>query len=296
MTNQISGGSVPASIIRLYDTYTHGTMRRRSFLARLAALAGSAAAAGAFLPLLEGDAMARIVAGDDARLDIGDVQFPGASGSVTAYTARPAGVEKSPALIVIHQNKGLTGHIRDVARRFALEGFLAIAPDALSSLGGHPVPEDKDKGRDMIRSLDREKARGDFLAAVEYAAAHAHSNGRVGSLGFCWGGSMSGQLAVHSPTLGAAVVYYGGPPAPEDVGRIKVPLLLHYAGLDERLNKRLPAYEEALEAAGTDYALHIYPDVHHAFNDNTSEARYDAAAAALAWGRSVAFLKQNLSV
>lgn len=290
----MTGRRVSTSIIRLYDTYTHGTMPRRTFLARLAGLAGSAAAAAALLPMLEGDAMAQIVAGDDPRLITGEVHFPGASGRVTAYLARPEEAAKSPAVIVIHQNKGLTHHIRDVTRRLAVEGFLAIAPDALSPLGGHPVPEDKDKGRDMIGRLDRDKARGDFLAAVDFAAAHANGTGRVASLGFCWGGSMSGQMAVHSPTLAAAVVYYGGPPAAQDVPRIGVPMLLHYAGLDERLNGRLPAYEEALRAAGTSYDLNIYPGVHHAFNDNTSEARYDAAAAALAWGRSVEFLHRHL--
>lgn len=289
----MTGKPVPASVIRLYDRYTHGTMPRREFLGQLAALAGAGAVA-ALLPLLEGDAMARVVAEDEPGLASDFVHFPGASGEVTAYLARPAEAEKSPAVVVIHQNKGLTGHIRDVARRLALEGFLAVAPDALSPLGGHPSPEDKDRGRDMMRALDRDKARGDFLAAVDYAVAHGHGNGKVGSLGFCWGGSMSGQMAVHSRALNAAVVYYGGPPAAEEVPDITAPLLLHYAGLDERLNGRLPAYEKALQAAGTDYALHVYPGAHHAFNDNTSAARYDAAAAALAWGRSVEFLHQNL--
>lgn len=296
MDQKISGGArLPDEIIYLYDRFVHGTMPRRLFLKKLATLAGSAAAASAFLPLLEGDAMARVVDPDDDRLGTGFEKYTGVSGVMNAYVAVRNDMETCPAVVVIHQNRGLTHHIEDVARRMALEGFLAIAPDALSPMGGRPEPEDKTKGRDMMRELDREATTGDFLAAVDYARGHQRSSGKVGAVGFCWGGSMVGRLAVNSTNLNAGVVYYGGPPAAEDVAKIRAPMLLNYAGLDTRLAERLPAYEEALKAAGTDYRLHIYEGAHHAFNDNTNDARHNAEAAALAWGRTVAFFRHHLS-
>lgn len=245
------------------------------------------------LPLLEGTgAEAAMVAPDDARLITRRVTFEGASGGVQGYLVRPRGGGRLPAVVVIHQNKGLTAHIEDVARRVALEGYLALAPDALSPLGG--APKDPDKAKKMIRKLDRAKTRGDFLAAVGYLKGHAESTGKVGCMGFCWGGSMSNRLAVGSKDLAAAVVYYGGSPESKDVPRIGVPLLLHYAGLDKRIGKGVPGFEAALRKAGKDYTLHTYPGVHHAFNDDTRAARYDKAAASLAWKRTFAFFGKKL--
>jgi carboxymethylenebutenolidase len=280
-------------IIYLYDEYTHTRLSRRVFIERLTKLAGGAAAAMAMLPLLEGtDAAAAMVAEDDPRLDTRRDAFQGASGEVRGYMARPEGHDKLPAVVVIHQNKGLTAHIEDVARRVALEGYLALAPDALSPFGG--APKDPDEAKKLIRKLDRGKTLGDFLAAVSYLKGHAESTGKVGCMGFCWGGTMSNQLAVNSKDLAAAVVYYGGSPKPEDVAKIGAPLLLHYAGLDERIGKGVPGYEAALKKANKDYTLHIYPNVHHAFNDDTRAVRYDKAAAELAWKRTFTFFEKTL--
>ena len=285
-------------IIYLYDTFTHGTMARRVFLAKLAKLAGGAAAAALLLPLLEGPSQA---AGEKPKREWAHVsqdkvleewqEYAGASGPMKAFTAHVGG-ETRPAVVVIHQNKGLTAHIREVARRFAAEGFLAIAPDALSPLGG--APEDPDKGRDLMRTLDRATTTADFLAAVDWAEGHLNGNGKVGAVGFCWGGSMVGRLAVGSTTLDAGVVYYGGPPPLEEVKKIKARLMLHYAGLDKRIGARVPAFEAALKAAGTDYQLFTYEGAHHAFNDDTREARYDEAAAKLAWARTAEFFRESL--
>lgn len=280
-------------IIYLYDEYTHTQLSRRVFLDRLTRLAGGTAAAFALLPLLEGTgAMAAMVPENDSRLITRRVTFEGESGGVQGYLVRPKGSGRLPAVVVIHQNKGLTAHIEDVARRVALEGYLALAPDALSPMGG--APKDPDKAKKMIRKLDRARTRGDFLAAVGHLKGHAESTGKVGCMGFCWGGSMSNRLAVESKDLAAAVVYYGSSPKSEDVPRIGVPLLLHYAGLDKRIGKGVPGFEAALKKAGKDYTLHTYPGVHHAFNDDTRAARYDEAAASLAWKRTFAFFKKTL--
>lgn len=286
---------VPEQIIYLYDRFIHGSMPRRQFLQKLATLAGSVAAASAMVPILEGDALARTVDPDDDRLDAGFETYDGVTGPINAYVSVRDDMSRCPAVVVIHQNRGLTHHIEDVARRLALEGFLAVAPDALSPMGGRPEPEDKTKGRDMMRELDIETTTGDFIAAVSYAKGHGRSTGMVGAVGFCWGGSMVGRLAVGSPDLDAGVVYYGGPPAAEDVAKIRAPMLLNYAGLDTRLKGRLPAYEEALKAAGTDYRLHIYEGAHHAFNDDTSDTRYNSEAAALAWDRTISFFRDRIS-
>jgi carboxymethylenebutenolidase len=195
-------------------------------------------------------------------------------------------------VVVIHENRGLNPHIEDVARRAALEGFFALAPDALSPLGG--TPDDTDEARSLIRELDPDKTREDFVAAVSYLKNRPQSTGKVGCVGFCWGGSMSNQLAIHAPDLSAAVVFYGRSPASEDVPKIKVPLLLNYAGLDERINATVPAYEEALKAAGVTYTVHMYEGVNHAFHNDTSVARYDKAAATLAWKRTIDFFKETL--
>ncbi len=292
-------GTVPSEemnrqVIKLYDDYTHGTMPRREFLRRLARTAGGAAAAAAWLPLLENRyAQAMTVAPDPLRLADGRERFEGPDGAVTAYVARPPDTERCPAVVVIHENRGLNPHIEDVARRLAISGFLAIAPDALSGSGG--TPADEDEARRRIGELDRDIALGIYLAAVRFADEHAHGTGKVGCVGFCWGGGLSGRLAARAPELDAAVVFYGMPPPAEEAARIRVPLLLNYAGRDERINAAVPAFEEALKAAGVRYELHVYPDVDHAFHNDTNAARYDADAAALAWSRTTEFLTRELA-
>lgn len=278
--------------VDLYDEYTHAPLPRREFLTRFAQLAGGAAAAAALLPLLEANyAIAQVAAGDE-RLETGYITYPGASGEMRAYRARPKAEGKLPGVVVIHENRGLNPHIEDVARRAAVAGFLAIAPDALSPLGG--TPDDTDEARQKIRQLDRAKTLQDFVAAVSFLKNQPDCTGKVGCVGFCWGGSMSNQLAVNAADLSAAVVFYGSSPRAEDVPRIKVPLLLNYAGLDRRINSGVPAYEEALKAAGVQYTKHIYEGVNHAFHNDTSARRYGEAAAKLAWQRTIDFFNRTL--
>jgi carboxymethylenebutenolidase len=209
-----------------------------------------------------------------------------------AYLARRKEEEKRPAVMVIHENRGLQPHIQDVARRMALEGFLTIAPDALTPLGG--TPEDADKARTLLGELDREATIQNFVAAVQYLKTHPLSTGKVGCTGFCWGGGMTNQVAVRTPDLVAAVPYYGAQPATEDVPKIKAALLLHYAGNDERINRGIPAFEEALKKAKVAYKIYIYEGAGHAFNNDTSPDRYHKQAAELAWQRTVAFFKEKL--
>jgi carboxymethylenebutenolidase len=280
--------------IGLYDEFTHGTMPRREFLARLARLAGGTAAASVLLPLLENRyAAAATVAPDDATLTTGRETFEAPDGDVAAYVARlktdPA---RRPAVVVIHENRGLNPHIEDVARRLAQAGFLAIAPDALTGSGGTPANEDE--ARRLIGELDRERALRIYLAAVEHADRHPNSTGKVGCAGFCWGGGVAGRLAANSSALDAAVVFYGMPPSADEAARVRVPLLLHYAGLDERINQAVPAFEAALKLAGARYELHMYDGVDHAFHNDTNAARHDAAAASLAWQRTRDFLAREL--
>jgi carboxymethylenebutenolidase len=281
-------------IIELYDEYTHGGMDRRDFLRRLGRIAGGAAAAAALLPLLENRyAAAATIAPDDPALKIARASFDGPAGPVACYvTHAGAGPKRRPAVIVIHENRGLNAHIEDVARRLAMAGFLAIAPDALSGSGGTPANEDEARRR--ISELDAEAALGLYLAAVRHAASHGRGTGKVGCVGFCWGGGMAGRVAANSPELSAAVVFYGMPPAAEEAARVRSPLLLHYAGRDTRINDTVPAFETALRAAGRRYELHMYADVDHAFHNDTNAARYDAAAATLAWQRTIDFLRREL--
>lgn len=280
-------------IIELYDEYTHTPLDRRTFLTRLATLTGSLAAASALVPLLAANqAHAARVAAEDARLETIHTGFSGATGEIKAYLARPKGTDKLPAVIVIHENRGLNPHIEDVTRRLALEGFLVLAPDLLSPLGG--TPSNEDTAREMIGKLDGAQTVANLRAAVDWLSKHAHGNGRVGTMGFCWGGGMVGDLAVHAPSLAAAVVYYGRQPRATDVEKIQAPLLLHYAGLDKRINEGIADFESALKQASKAYELHVYDGVNHAFSNDTSEARYNQQAAELAWSRSVAFLKSNL--
>jgi len=266
---------------------------RREFLRKVAALAGGTAAAYWLLPFrgVKGD----IVAKDDPRLQAEWVEYAGETGKVRAYLARPKDLkegDKRPAVIVIHENKGLQPHIQDVARRMALEGFLTLAPDGLSPLGG--TPEDAGKATSLIGKLERESTAKNFVAAVKYLKTHPLSTGKVGCTGFCWGGAMTNQVAVRAPDLVAAVPYYGSQPDAADVPKIKAAMLIHYAGKDERINRGIPAFEEALKKAKVDYKIHMYEKAEHAFNNDTSPERYNKEAAELAWKRTIEFFKEKL--
>lgn len=280
-------------IIDLYDEYTHGLLDRREFLKKLSMLAGGTAAAIALLPLLENNhAKAEVVPKNDSRLYTDYIKYPGATGEVRAYLVRPKGDEKLPGVVVIHENKGVNPHIEDVNRRVALEGFLAIAPDALSPLGG--TPEDEKKAQELTGKLDRKSIIENYVAAVRYLKTHPLSTGKIGVVGFCWGGAMANQVAVNSPDVIAVVPYYGRQPASEDVPKIKASLLLHYAGLDEGINKGISAYEADLKKASIDYKMYMYEGAQHAFNNDTNPARYNKEAAQLAWQRTISFLKEKL--
>ncbi|PKN66062.1 MAG: carboxymethylenebutenolidase [Deltaproteobacteria bacterium HGW-Deltaproteobacteria-15] len=280
-------------LMDLTEEYAPGSLDRREFLMKLGIVAGGTAAAGALMPLLGGDcARAQVTAKDDAALVAEHMKYPGETGEIRAYFARPKKDAKYPGVVVIHENRGLNAHIEDVTRRIALEGFVAMAPDALSPVGG--TPGDQDKAIELIGKLDREKTIRNYVAAVRYLKTHPVSTGKVGTVGFCWGGGMANQLAVHSPELTAAVPYYGPVPASGDVPRIKASLLLHYAGQDERINSGIPAFEEALKKAKVDYRVYMYENAQHAFNNDTNAARYNKEAAQLAWQRTISFLKDKL--
>ena len=282
-------------IIELYDEYTHKPLERRVFLRRLAALTGSTAAAFAVLPMLESNyAQAAIIDPGDTRVSASMIDYPGASGALRAYLAIPTSdPAKRAGVIAIHQNRGLTPHIEDIARRLAVAGFTALAPDLLSPLGG--TPSDADTARAMIARVDRVVAVRDLVACIPYLKGRPDSNGKVGAVGFCWGGGLTNQLAVSAPDLDAAVPFYGPVPSPQDAAKIKAWLMLHYADNDSWVNPGIPSYEAALKAAGVHYELYKYPNTEHAFNDDTSSARYNKAAAELAWSRTIAFLKKHLS-
>jgi carboxymethylenebutenolidase len=279
-------------ILDLCDAYSKGSLDRREFLKKLAALAGGTAATLALLPLIEGSyAEAQVVAKDDSRLYVEDIKYPGETGDVLAHFARPKGEKKLSGVIVIHENRGLNPHTRDVARRVALEGFLAVAPDACSPLGG--TPEDVDAARSRMRELDSESTQKNFVAAVKYLKTHPQSTGKVGCMGFCWGGGMTNQVAVKSPDLNAAVPFYGRQPVAEDVPKIKASMLCHYGSLDERINAGIEAFEAAMKKAGIEYKIYMYEGAAHAFFNDTS-TRYHKVAAELAWKRTIAFFKEKL--
>ena len=287
--------TITQAMINAYDEYTHLTLDRRGFMERLTRLAGSGAAAAAIAPLLAASsARAAIIAEDDPKLKTESITYKGSTGEMKGYLARPAEQSgKLGTVIVIHENRGLNPHIQDVARRVALDGFVALAPDFLSSLGG--TPPDEDKARDMIGQLPPGQAVADAQATVAFLEGHDGGNGKVGAVGFCWGGGLVNDLAVNAPTLAAGVAYYGRQPKAEDVAKIKAPLLLHYAGLDDRINAGIEAYKAALTKDGKDFTIYVYDGVNHAFNNDTSEARYNKEAADLAWGRTIAFFKEKLA-
>lgn len=281
-------------VIDLFDRFTHGGMDRRAFMTKLTVLAGAPAIAAAWLSVIENNyAMAAIVAEDDSRLLVERTAYAGPDGPIDGYLARLADRARRPAVIVIHENRGLNPHIQDVARRLALEGFLSFAPDMLTPAGG--TPTDPDKARDMIGALDPELNAQRLAAAVPFLAGHGEGTGKVGAVGFCWGGGMVNELAARSPELAAGVAYYGRQVMAERVPAIRASLLLHYAGNDERINGGIADYEAALKNNGKSYELHLYEGAQHAFNNDTNEARYDKAAAMLAWGRTVEFLRRHLA-
>jgi carboxymethylenebutenolidase len=288
--------AITQAMIKAYDDYTHLTLDRRGFMERLTRLAGSGAAAAAIVPLLAARrAAAQQVPEDDDRLSAETVSYPGGDGAqMSGYLVRPVDGEAAMGgVIVIHENRGLNPHIMDVARRMALEGFIVLAPDFLTPEGG--TPEDEDQARELIGTLDAAATTANAVATIDFLAAQDGSNGNVGAIGFCWGGGLVNDLAVASPELAAGVAYYGRQAAAEDVPSIEAALMLHYAGLDDRINAGIEAYEAALEEQGKDYVVHVYEGVNHAFNNDTSAARYDAEAAELAWQRTVDFLKEKLS-
>ena len=278
-------------IINLFDEYTHAPLSRKEFMERLAKLAGGTALA-ALAALEPGYAAAATIAPENDDLEAEEVSWIGDGAAMRGYLVHPKGRQKRGAVVVIHENRGLTPHIKDVTRRVAQAGYLALGVDALSPLGG--TPADEDKGRELIGQLDPVKNLNNYLKALAYLRARPDCNGRTGCVGFCWGGGLANQLAAHDPKLNAAVAYYGQQPKAEDVPPIKAAVLLHYGGLDERINAGIPGYEAALKAAGTPYELFVYEGVNHAFNNDTSPARYNAAAAQLAWERTLRLFKEKL--
>jgi carboxymethylenebutenolidase len=277
-------------IINLYDEYTHKPLKRSEFIERLVLLTGSLATAMSVIPLLESCATPHKTSSEELFTE--RISYAGDNGTMNAYIARPKKEKKYAAVMVIHENRGLNAHIEDVARRAAKAGYLAIAPDALSPQGG--TPTDTDKAREMFTKLDPKETLQNFMRGLEYVKTRKDCNGALGCVGFCWGGGMANQLAVNVPDLKAAVAFYGAQPKAEDVSRIKAAVQLHYAGLDERINAGIPAYEQALKNAKIVYELYMYEGVNHAFHNDTSAARYNETAAKLAWGRTLDFFEKYL--
>ena len=282
-------------VLKLFDQYVHGLIDRRGFLERAARFAVAGVTASMLLDALNPRvAEAQQIAKDDPRLATSTVEYdsPNGTGKVHGYLAQPRKRSgRLPGVIVVHENRGLNPHIEDIARRIALEDYVAFAPDALTSLGGYPG--DEDKARELFAKLDQAKAREDFVAAVKYLEKRPECNGKVGVVGFCWGGGIANMLATRIPELAAAVPFYGNQPPAEDVAKIKAPLLIHYAEKDERINAGIPAFEAALKANHVKYEMHTYPGTQHGFNNDTTP-RYDKAAAQLAWQRTMDFFKKNL--
>ncbi|MEE1944707.1 dienelactone hydrolase family protein [Pedobacter sp. KR3-3] len=278
-------------IINLYDSYTHSQLSRKEFMKKLAILTGSTALALSVLPMLENNYVS--AAGFHSEdISVENISYTGADGEVKAVLAKPKNKKNLGGVVVIHENRGLNPHIIDVTKRMAAEGFLALGVDALSPFGG--TPADEDKGRELIGKLDPDKNLQNYLKGLEYLRKHKDGNGKTACVGFCWGGGMANKLAVNDPNLQAAVAYYGAQPKAEDVPKIKASIMLHYGGLDERINAGIPAYEQALKANHIDYKLYIYDGVNHAFNNDTSPTRYNEAAAKLAWQRTVELFRAKI--
>jgi carboxymethylenebutenolidase len=283
-------------ITALYNDYIHGDMSRRDFFQRVTQIAGSAAAASALVALLEPNwALGQQVEPEDKRLSTSVIEYPGQSGPVQGYLARPAkAAGKLPGILVIHENRGLNAHIKDVARRAALAGYVALAPDGLSYVGGGL--DDQEAARDRFGKADRDIITADVIAGVPALAAQADCNGRIGTVGFCYGGGVALQCAVAQEAVAAAVCFYGRALSDEEVAKVRVPLMMHYAGTDERINAGIPDFRRALDQHKVAYSLHMYPGSGHGFHNDTSQARYDEAAAKLAWKRSMQFFEDSLPV
>src|SRR5690349_10161573 len=288
--------TVDRRMIELYNEYVHTALPRREFIARLTRIAGGAAAAMTALAVLEPNyAEARQVEPDDKRLRCEKMEFNGPNGAVKGYVARPRKIgraDRIPGVLVIHENRGLNEHLEDVARRTALAGYVAIAPDGLSVAGG--APADQEAARDLFAKQDPERIASDVLAGIPWLAAEYSSNGKIGVVGFCYGGGLALRAAVENKGVDAAVAFYGRQPPAADVPRIKVPLLLHYAGDDERVNAGIPEFQAALDAAKVKYQLFMYPGTLHGFHNDSSAARYNEEAAKLAWSRTIAFFDEHL--
>ncbi len=280
-------------IQNLYSAYKDGRVSRRLFIKKLALITGSSAAALSLFPVIEGnDIKASTLAKKETVIVSEFIKYPAETGEMRAFLARPEKGKKFPAVIVIHENRGLVPHIQDVTKRMAKEGFLTIAPDALSPVGG--TPEDISNVGEMFKKLNSEQTTKNFVAAVKYLKTHPLSNGKVGCTGFCWGGAMTNQVAVNAPDLNAAVPYYGRQPVAEDVEKIKAPVMAHYAGNDAGINAGIPAFEEALKKYNKEYQIFMYEGAGHAFNNDSNPDRYNEQAAKLAWGRTVGFFKEKL--
>ena len=285
---------ISQEVFDLYDDYAHDRIDRRQFLDKVSAYAVGGITVASLLSFIMPNYEEIQVAFDDPRLDSDYINYdsPKGGGSIKGLLSKPVDASsKLPGIVVVHENRGLNPHIEDVGRRAALEGFISLAPDALSPLGGYPGTDDE--GRTMQRQRDRNEMLEDFIAAFEYLRAHEDCTGKVGVVGFCFGGWISNMMAVRLPNLGAAVPFYGRQAAEEDVPKIKAPLLLHYAGLDKRVNEGWPQYEAALKKHNKEYTDHMYPDVNHGFHNDTTP-RYDKAAAELAWERTIEFFKEKL--
>ena len=283
-------------VMRSFDRYVHGFIDRRGFLDSVSRYAVGGVTATMLLEALSPQfALAQKVKKDDPKIKASYVEYPSPQGSGTmrGYLVAPAfGTGKLPGILVVHENRGLNPHIEDIARRLAVDNFLAFAPDGLYPLGGYPG--DEDKARDMFAKLDQTKTRADFIAAANFLKTLPECNGKIGAVGFCYGGGVVNMLATQLPDLAAAVPFYGGQPSAQDAAKIKAPLLIQYASDDERINAGWPAYEAALKAAGVKYEAFVYPNTQHGFNNDTTP-RYVKAAADLAWQRTIAFFKKNLA-
>ena len=278
-------------IINLYDSYTHSEISRTTFMKKLAILTGGTAMALTFLPLLESNYAAAATVNAD-ELVIENITFAGVDGEMKGVLAKPKGKRKLGCVVVIHENRGLTPHIIDVTKRVAAAGFIALGVDALSPLGG--TPSDEDKGRELIGKLDPVKNLQNYLNALEYLRKHTDGNGKTACVGFCWGGGLANKLAVNDPKLLAAVAYYGAQAKAEEASRIKASVMLHYGGLDERINAGIPAYEQALKQNNIDHKVFVYEGVNHAFNNDSSPTRYNEPAAKLAWKRTIDLFKEKI--